>query len=786
MIKNSLALFLFYLLMNSCTAPEPGSVHGFSGIDPGQPKARIESNRFSLENNAMKVIWLLEDSSICIKSIYNKYDSTHADLENVILFSFEMEDHRVISNLDLKLSGNIKEQPAESSGELPTAAFHVSGKEFSGQFMSKDGNISVIWSAQMRDGSNYVRQELKISAMKYPVKIRKITFWDGQLAGAEIAGYVIGSPAVLGNFFFGYEHPTAQSKSLIRKDAGYINLDISGGSSALVSFDVSEMQEACGKYILIIQPEYVSNAGFNIQSATLYNNNQEVSKDIHPFNFEGGRNYYFLDFSDDVAEAKYQIKMEVEKGQGATVHAFLVKETDDLLNFYVMREDELTPGNVITASSVTGVSPKGQLRRSFLYYLERERAMPYNQFLHYNSWWDISGPENYLDENNTAEVISAWGDKFINPYHVDFQSFALDDGWDDFNNLWGIDTERFPGKFTKLAGLCRQYGAGLGLWMSPFGGYGTQKEARLELAKRDGFEINSGGLSLAGPKYYDRYRGTALLMMRDYDVNYFKFDGFGGWRPEFLPDMEAGVRLIREMRKQDPEVFVNATTGTWPSPFWLFHVDATWRQGADMGAAGVGSNTQQWITYRDGSLFNNIVLQGKLYPINSVMLPGVIYAKLDLAKAHTNEGLKDFKDQARSFFGTGTNIQELYISHDLMTEDYWKALAEAAKWARENEDVLVDTHWIGGRPFNLEVYGFASWIPRKGIITLRNPANREQRFELDIQKVFELPPDSRAEFELKSPWKEDENDPSLKAVINSRLPVILKPFEVIVLEAYPR
>jgi hypothetical protein len=786
MIKNTLNPIFFYFLMYSCTTPEPGSVHGFPGIDPGQPKATIEGNRFSLENNAMQVTWLLEDSSIRMKDVFNKYDDTEADLGNVILFSFELEDHRVISNLDFKLSGIIKELPIESSEELPTAALHFPGREFSGQFISDDGNISVLWSAQMRDGSNYVRQELKISAMKNPVKIRKITFWDGQLSGAEIAGYVIGSPATFRNFFFGYEHPTAQSKSLIRKDAGYLNLGISGDSSTLVSLDVSEVHVGYGKHMLIIQPEYVSNAGFNIHSAALYINKQEISRDVHPFNFEGGRNNYFFDFPTDVPHGKYEIKMEVEKGQGATIHAFLVKVTDDLLNFYVVREDELTPGNVITASSVTGVSPDGQMRRSFLYYLERERAKPYNQFLHYNSWWDISGPENYLDANNSAEVISAWGDKLINPYQIDFQSFALDDGWDDFNNLWGIDTARFPDKFTKLAELCHQYGAGLGLWMSPFGGYGSQKEARLELAKRDSFEINSGGLSLAGPRYYDRYKETALMMMRDYGVNYFKFDGFGGWRPEFLPDMEAGVRLIREMRMQDPEVFINATTGTWPSPFWLLHVDATWRQGADMGAAGVGSNTQQWITYRDGSLYNNIVQQGKLYPLNSIMLPGVIYAKLDLAQAHTNEGLKDFKDQARSFFGTGTNIQELYISHDLMTGEYWKALAEAAKWARENEDVLSDTHWIGGSPYNLEVYGFASWNQRKGTITLRNPGNREQVFELDVEKIFELPSGSSSEFELKSPWTEDIEDPTLIARAGTRLKITLQPFEVVLLDAFPR
>ena len=43
-----------------------------------------------------------------------------------------------------------------------------------------------------------------------------------------------------------------------------------------------------------------------------------------------------------------------------------------------------------TQSFVIGVAPKDQLRRAFLYYLERERAHPYRPYLHYNSWYDTA------------------------------------------------------------------------------------------------------------------------------------------------------------------------------------------------------------------------------------------------------------------------------------------------------------------------------------------------------------------------------------------------------------
>ena len=45
----------------------------------------------------------------------------------------------------------------------------------------------------------------------------------------------------------------------------------------------------------------------------------------------------------------------------------------------------LQPGAPVTYSSVIGVAPAWQLRRSFLYYIERY----HRTFLHYNSWYDL-------------------------------------------------------------------------------------------------------------------------------------------------------------------------------------------------------------------------------------------------------------------------------------------------------------------------------------------------------------------------------------------------------------
>ena len=60
-------------------------------------------------------------------------------------------------------------------------------------------------------------------------------------------------------------------------------------------------------------------------------------------------------------------------------------------------------------SSAAGAVPAGQLRRGFLYYIERGRAHPYQPFLHYNSWYDISWAHlKFRDEECLAVVEKIW------------------------------------------------------------------------------------------------------------------------------------------------------------------------------------------------------------------------------------------------------------------------------------------------------------------------------------------------------------------------------------------
>jgi len=446
------------------------------------------------------------------------------------------------------------------------------------------------------------------------------------------------------------------------------------------------------------------------------------------------------------------------------------------------RQLPIRAGQSFACSAVAGKTVDAQLRRGFLEYVEDQRAHPYRTFLHYNTWYDIGYFSKY-DEAAALDRVNAFGRELAQKRGVTLDSYLFDDGWDDPASLWNFHSG-FPQGFTNVAKAAAQYHAGIGVWMSPWGGYGKPKQDRVRLGREQGFEIQDNGFALSGPKYYGRFRDACHRMIADFGVNQFKFDGTGNANrvspgSQFDSDFDAAIHLIGDLRQQRPDLYVNLTTGTYPSPFWLRYADSIWRGGEDHDFAGVGSWRQKWITYRDADTYKNVVTAGPLFPINSLMLHGMIYAAK--AKNLNTDPDGDFRSEIRDYFGTGTQLQEMYISPDLLSAQNWDDLAEAARWSRGNAATLVDTHWIGGDPARLEPYGWASWSAEKGIVTLRNPSDKAQSFSLDVQKALELPAKAPHQFRATSPWKEPARD-AVTLQAGTAHEVRMAPFEVITLE----
>ncbi|PVZ87392.1 enterotoxin [Serratia sp. S1B] len=426
-----------------------------------------------------------------------------------------------------------------------------------------------------------------------------------------------------------------------------------------------------------------------------------------------------------------------------------------------------------------------QLRRSVNQFINVMRPRPYQPYLHYNSWMDIGFFTPYSEQDVLGRMDS-YANELIKKRGVKLDGFLLDDGWDDLTGKW-LFGPAFKRGFGTIKAKADGWNTSVGLWLSPWGGYNKPLDERVSHAKENGFETVDGKFALSGPNYFHNFNQQIGKLIKNEHITSFKLDGMGNANAyipgsQFASDFDASIELIKNMREANKDLFINLTTGTNASPSWLFYADSIWRQGDDINLYGQGSPVQQWITYRDAETYRSIVQKGPLFPLNSLMYHGIVSAEnayYGLEKIQTDH---DFADQVWSYFATGTQLQEMYITPSMLNSTKWDTLAAAAKWSRTNSDVLVDTHWIGGNPTLLEPYGWASWSKNKAIMGLRNPSDKEQVFYLDLTKSFEIPQGEATRFTLKMVYGSNVTLPAsyVKPVV-----VTLKPLETLVIEARP-
>lgn len=439
---------------------------------------------------------------------------------------------------------------------------------------------------------------------------------------------------------------------------------------------------------------------------------------------------------------------------------------------------EVSPAQSYPFGSVAGVAPEGQLRRAFLFYLERERARPSRPFLHYNCWYDLGFS---VDAEKMLDVVRRFNEELVHKRGVPVQSYLVDDGWDDPDNgLWLENQAKFPGGFGALKTQMDKLDAHLAIWISPLGGYGGQAEREAD-ARKLGLIPLGAKLDLAYPGYKLWFQQRCRQLMREDGVNAFKWDRAGeGVSPHFM----ALLDVARSLRQPDRDLFINVTVGTWPSPFWLNHVDSTWRNGsADVGWDGKGDDREKWLTFRDGNCRRYFVERSPLYPLNSVMHHGIVQGRCFQGERVGKAG-PNLRNEVRSYFANGAMLQELYVTPSMMTPQAWDDLADAARWAHTNADVLVDSHWVGGDPLKLEPYGYAAWNPRRGTLMLRNPDDKPSSTTIEAGAIFELPPKAPQLYTLRSPYQ-DQRLQSLELVAGRPTQILLEPFEVLVFDAKP-
>ncbi|MHC4745232.1 MAG: hypothetical protein ACYS8Z_25230, partial [Planctomycetota bacterium] len=298
----------------------------FPGPEPGKAEAKAGPGELVLGNNVLSCTWDLSQRKLRPPLVRDNISEDVLDLSEAECFQLVLDDGRIVKASDLRRIGAPEIGNIEPDLKSLRLVDHLAGIQITVSLASLDGNLEVQWRGILRDGSNYIRQQVTLRAKDEPIRAKEIVLWELPAANVTIKGIVDGSPVVAGNIFFAYESPLSKCR----------------------------LQDADPPRIRCSLPRYAA----------------------------------------------------------------------------------LEPGVSETHSSVVGIVPEGQLRRGFLYYVERERVHPYRPFLHYNSWYDIGyGPEKIQPEQ-FVEVVDLFRAELTEKRRVRISSFVLDDGWDDPTTLW--------------------------------------------------------------------------------------------------------------------------------------------------------------------------------------------------------------------------------------------------------------------------------------------------------------------------------------------------------------
>lgn len=454
---------------------------------------------------------------------------------------------------------------------------------------------------------------------------------------------------------------------------------------------------------------------------------------------------------------------------------------------------------------VWALTPDQMVKKWFWSYLDDIRVTPLRPYALYNSWYDLRSAEypkipaaNVMNETNVRRMVDLVRENMIEKHGIKLDAFVLDDGWDVYESDWKLRPEQFPNGLGPISAELAKTGTALGIWFGPGGGYSFRMK-RIDWMKAHGYEVVGQGkdramLCLGGKNYSQLFGKRAGDFVDTSGIGYFKWDGiqFSCSEPDhghpigifsraaILDSLIAECRIVRQKK---PAVFLNITSGTWLSPWWLKYADTIWMDGADYAFAGVPSPTERdsAMTYRDYVLYDDFSNKGLWFPLASLMTHGIIKGKLE--SISSGEPLAKFSDDVLLYFGRGVAMYELYISPDMLSPGEWKVISRGLNWARDRFPVLRHSEMIGGNPGRGATYGYVHFAGKKGIIAVRNPGQETSCLEAVLDPAAGLDGDA-ASLVVEQVYPVRRVRTELYAA-GARLRIPLSGFETAIYELYP-
>ena len=376
----------------------------------------------------------------------------------------------------------------------------------------------------------------------------------------------------------------------------------------------------------------------------------------------------------------------------------------------------------------------------------------------YNSWYD--NMKNITDEiiqKSFFEIEKGFTQYGVSP----LDSYVIDDGWMNYSSFWDFN-DKFPNELYNSSLQVNQLASNFGLWLGPRGGYGTERTIANWIASNGLGSVNNqsgGDINISDARYLTKLNKDVFCEYQDkFDINYWKLDGMllnpsteqseyyvtGNPLYTISETYERWTDIFEDMRsnREGKDLWLNMTSYTNPSPWHVQWVNSVWMQNTgDTGYTNSFNATDEeaMLTYRDNAYYNFLNEREWQLPNKYFYNHDPVYG-LTANDAYGRPDIEYTDDELRNhlyMLGTrGTAFWEYYYSYSMFDDDKWQINAEAAKWIEDNFDILQKSQMFGGKPNDGNIYGYSCWNGKEGILSIRNPKNVEQSYEVTYDRLI--------------------------------------------------
>lgn len=444
-----------------------------------------------------------------------------------------------------------------------------------------------------------------------------------------------------------------------------------------------------------------------------------------------------------------------------------------------------------------------EVKKAFFEYLDFISVKSPLRF-QFNSWYD-----NFT--KISAESIKTLFAKIndgVRQYNLPpLDSYTVDDGWCSYKaDFWKFN-KGFPNGLDDIKEECNAFNSGLGLWLSPRGGYSKYKKfaKKIQSAGNGFINKNTEAVCVASTIYLEKLGNYLCEVTNQYSLSYLKLDGFalkpcsesnhghavgGNDDMYFVTDMwQKWIDLFERLRasgEAGKNVFINMTCFANLSPWWLQWVNYLWLQNSeDIGFSNnleSQSKLDAELTYRDARYYDALCVRSAQLPLGSIYNHEPIFANKAKSEYGVNYTDEEFKKYLFWNAARGAGLNELHLSPEMMNEAKWLALKEAILFEKENFEILKGGMFIGGNPEDNNIYGYTSWDENEnGIVALRNPTDEKTALTLTFNSLMGVPETLDCVMRKNIYCNSFPEDGALISY-NDKLDLTLHPFEIIILK----